>query len=200
MKVILFLTIIVASILQAGEKSHVTIGNRDFNMSIEAYDLYDSKGKVMKLYNEENGTLTLCLSLVLEDTTGDCADKSIQEGAYKINGTQLTLYRFWDRQGRAYDAPYGAQIQVYELQPNGMLKSISSRLYIETQHKNYDKSSGMQYLFKAPKNKNEKEALFAYIHSVEKQYKGKFIFGEDALNLISEVKEALMRKKKAVWH
>lgn len=200
MKSVLFLCLFLSSLLGAAELKHVSIGDMEFILTTESYDLYDSKGKTMKLYKEENNNeRTFILSLVLEDRTGGCMDKSTQQGAYEINGTRLTLYRFWDRQGRVYNAPYGAQIQVYALQADRTFKSISSHLYIETQRKNYDRSSGMTYLFKTPKTESGKEAFEAYVHSVERKYNGKFVFGSEAKKLISDVQEALIRKKKAVW-
>jgi len=124
-KSVLFLCLFLSSLLSAGELEHVNIGDTEFTLTTESYDIYDSKGKTMKLYKEENNNeRTFLLSLVLEDRTGGCSDKSIQEGAYEINGTRLTLYRFWDRQGRVYNAPYGAQIQVYALQTDRTFKSI----------------------------------------------------------------------------
>lgn len=136
MKIFLVLFYSITHLLFSAELNHMNIGNQAFSIITESYDIYDSKGKVMRLYNEDNNDdLTFILSLVLEDKTGTCADKSTQQGTYEINGTQLTLYRFWDRQGRVYNAPYGAQIQVYALQADRSFKSISSRLYIETQRK-----------------------------------------------------------------
>ncbi|OYY55167.1 MAG: hypothetical protein B7Y52_06055, partial [Sulfurovum sp. 28-43-6] len=127
-------------------------------------------------------------------------DKSLEDGSYEINGTTLTLYSAWDRLGRAYDAPVGARIQVYELQPNATFKRISSRLYIETHRKKQDQNSGMQYLFSPPKNKKEQKAFEAYIEEVETRFKGTFVFGEEAKQLRLEVQEALRRKMQTAWH
>ena len=189
------------SILYAtAQLEHVTLGNQDFSIVTESYDIYDSKGEVMKFYKEErNNDLTFVLSLILKDKTGSCADKSMQEGAYEINGTTITLYSFWDRKGKVYDSPYGARIQSYEMLPNHTVVLKSSRIYIETARKSYDTESGMQYLFTLPKNDSEKEALQSYVKAVEKEYKGVFVYGDEANTLLKEVNDALRRKMKAKW-
>ena len=192
---------LLITLLQSGELKHISMGNFDFSLITDSYDAYDSKGEVMKLYAEENNNnLTFILSLTLHDKTGTCSDKSLEDGSYEINGTTLTLYSAWDRLGRAYDAPFGARIQVYELQPNASFKRISSRLYIETHRKKQDQNSGMQYLFSPPKNEKEQKEFEAYITEVETRFKGTFVFGEEAKQLRLEVKEALRRKMQTAWH
>lgn len=195
---LIFFTINV--LYATAELEHVTLGNQDFSIVTESYEIYDSKGEVMKFYKEErNNDLTFVLSLILKDKTGTCADKSMQEGAYEINGTTITLYSFWDRKGKAYDSPYGARIQQYEMLPDHTVVLRSSKVYIETARKSYDKESGMQYLFTPPKTALEKEALQTYVKSVEKQFKGVFVFGEEAKMLLDEVHEAFRRKMKSAW-
>ena len=132
-------------------------------------------------------------------STGTCADKSIQTGTYEINGTTITLYSFWDRKGKAYDSPYGARIQHYEMLPDHTVVLRSSRVYIETARRSYDVESGMKYLFDSPETSREKEALKAYIKSVEKEYKGVFIYDDEAKVLMDEVHNAFRRNMKAKW-
>jgi len=200
MKVFLFIVLSIGALFASAKLEHITIGNQDFSVVIESYDIYDSKGEVMKLYKEErNNDLTFVLSLILKDSTGTCADKSMQEGSYEINGTDITLYSFWDRKGKAYDSPYGARIQRYEMLPNHTVILKSSKVYIETARKNYNKESGMKYLFTPPKTNIQKEALQAYVKSVERAYKGVFVYNNEAERLIEEVQEAFSRKLKAKW-
>lgn len=200
MKIFSLILFTINILFATAELEHVTLGNQDFSIVTESYDIYDSKGEVMKFYKEErNNDLTFVLSLILKDKTGTCADKSTQEGAYEINGTTITLYSFWDRKGKVYDSPYGARIQQYEMLPDHTVVLISSKVYIETARKSYDKESGMQYLFTPPKTALEKEALQAYVKSVEKEYKGVFVFGEEAKMLLDEVHEAFRRKMKSAW-
>ena len=167
----------------------------------ESYDIYDSKGEVLRVYKEHrNNDLTFMFSLILKDRTGACSDKSIEDGYYEINGTTITLYSQWDRRGKAYDAPYGVRIQVYTLDNQYNFVKTSSKLYIETQRANYTENSGMKYLFKTPGNHEEKAQLQTYVSRVERKYGGVFSFGAKAKNLIKEVETAMTRKMKAIWN
>lgn len=200
MKLFLLILLTLTTLFATAQLEHFTIENQDFSIVTEAYDIYDSKGEVMKLYKEERSNdLSFVLSLILKDRTGTCSDQSMQDGSYEINGTEITLYSFWDRKGKSYDSPYGARIQRYEMLPNHTVVLKSSKVYIETARKSYDKESGMKYLFTPPKTKIQKEALHTYIKSVEKEYKGVFVFGEEAKNLLDEVHEAFRRNMKAKW-
>ena len=200
MKFLIVLSILSSILFSSANLEHVTIGNQDFSIVTESYKIYDSKGKVMKFYKEErNNDLAFIFSLILDDSSGTCADKSTQAGSYEINGTNIILYSFWDRKGKAYDSPYGARIQHYEMLPNHTVVLKSSKLYIETARRNYDESSGMKYLFTPPQSKSEKEAFEAYINSVQREYKGTFVFNDEAKQLIEEVQKALDRKMKSRW-
>lgn len=200
MKHFLLMLSTASTLFGAAELEHITIKNQDFSIVTEAYDIYDSKGEVMKLYKEERSNdLSFVLSLILKDRTGSCSDQSMQDGSYEINGTKITLYSFWNRKGKAYESPYGARIQRYEMLPDHTVKRISSKIYIETERENYDKESAMKYLFTAPKNDKEKEALESYVKSVEKEYKGTFVYDDEAKRLISKVEKALVRKIKKRW-
>lgn len=179
---------------------HITINNQDFSIVKQSYDVYDSKGEFLKIYREErNDNLIFVLRLTLEDATGECANKSVEDGSYEINGKVITLYSYWDRIGKAYSSPYGARIARYEVQKSGKLKNLSSRVYIETQRKNYDSESGIKYLAQEPKTVEEKELLKEYIEDVERKYEGKFVYNEEAKALLKEVRKALDRKSKARW-
>lgn len=200
MKILLHILLGMGTLFASAQLEHLAIENQDFSVITESYDIYDSKGEVMKLYTEEqNNNLTFVLSLILKDSTGSCSDKSVQEGTYEINGTDITLYSFWDRRGKAYSSPYGARIQHYKMLPNHTVERVSSQVYIETERENYNAESGMQYLFHAPKSETEKEALKGYVEFVEKEYKGAFVYGQEAKSLINEVQQALSRKIKLRW-
>ncbi len=200
MKAFLFIVLSIGTLFASAKLEHITIGNQDFSVVIESYDIYDSKGEVMKLYKEErNNDLIFVLSLILKDSTGTCSDQSMQRGSYEINGTDITLYSFWDRKGKSYDSPYGVRIQHYEMLPNHTVILKSSKVYIETTRKSYDKESGMKYLFTPPKTNIQKEALQAYVKSVEKVYKGVFVYDNEAKKLIEEVHEAFRRRMKTRW-
>lgn len=200
MKIFILLFAALTMHLFSAELKHITMGHQDFSIVTESYDIYGSKGEVMKFYKEErNNDLTFILRLTMKDHTGSCADKGIQEGSYEINGTDIMLYSFWDRRGKAYDAPYGARIAHYKMLDNHTVVKESSFIYIESERKNYNEESGMKYLFTPPKTDIEKEELRSYIEDVERQYKGTFVYGNEAKDLIKEVKKALKRKMQRIW-
>ncbi len=197
----LFLLLFPVMLLHASSTiEHRTLNNQDFTIITEDYEVYDSKGRVAKFYRDElNNDLTYLFPLTLNDRTGTCGARSLTKGAYEIEGKTITLYTFWDRQGRIYDTPYGARIQKYEVTKRGELRLIESRLYVESARKSFDPESGMRFLFTKPANDKEKAALETYVKDAERQYKGTFVFGDDVKRLIKEVKEALDRKMINTW-
>ncbi len=194
------LLMLATSLLAEATLKHITIRGTDFTYITEDYDVYDSKGRVLKFYRDErNYDLKHLFNLTLNDKTGSCSARSVEEGFMEINGSTITLYTFWDRQGRIYDVPYGARIMRYEVQKDGTLKLLSSKLYIETAKKSFDKESGMRFLWETLKTDKDKAAFKEYIENAQRQYKGEFVFGEDAKALIKEVKAALDRKMAKRW-
>ncbi len=166
----------------------------------ESYDIYDSKGKVARFYQEEdNGNLTHLFNLTLEDKTGTCSARSVEEGSYEVNGTTLTLYTKWDRQGRIYDVPYGFRVMQYRVDENGTVARIESRIYVETTKKSFDKQSPIRFLFSDPVTEEEKSTLKHYIENVEQRFKGKFLLGAEAEALKNEVNSAMTRKMNKRW-
>ena len=199
-KPLLALLLLATSLLAEATLKHVTLRGTDFTTITEDYDVYDSKGRVLKFYrDEQNYDLKHLFNLTLNDKTGSCSARSIEEGSMEINGSTITLYTFWDRQGHIYDVPYGARITRYEVQKDGTLKLLSSKLYIETAKKSFDRESGMRFLWETPKTDEDKAAFNEYIENAQRQYKGEFVFGEDAKALIKEVKAALDRKMAKRW-
>lgn len=200
MKRLLLLMFTITISLHSAQHKDIKIGDQDYAIVTETYDIYNSKGQVMKLYKKEHDDkLTYILGLTLKDKTGNCSDVRVQQGAYEINGSDIMLYSFWDRRGEIYDAPYGARIVHYKILGNHTVVKKSSYIYIETASKKYNDDSGMKYLFTPPKTDQEKEALRTYIEEVEQQYKGTFVFGSAAKDLIAEVKKALKRKMEKKW-
>ncbi len=199
-KTLLLLALVLSSLFSKAIIEHFTVGYNDFTVITEDYEVYDSKGRVMKLYrDEQNYDLTNLFNFTLHDKTGTCGARSLEDGYFERKGNKITLYTLWNRQGRAYDVPYGARIMRYEVQRSGELKLLSSKLYVETARKSFDKESGMRFLWQTPKTNEEKAEFKAYIESVERKYKGTFVFGDEAKALINEVKAALNRKVKSVW-
>jgi len=181
-----------------GVTDEITINNHHFIVKTKSYDIYDSKGTFMKLYDANSSDKAL-FRLTLGDATGNCSQRSFEDGSYEIEGDTITLYTKWSRRGKAYLAPLGAKIQKLKVLSNGTLKSISSYVYVEETKRNYDKESGMQYLFHAPKNKEEQEKLSEYIRRMEREYNATFVAGKEAKQLMDEVKNAMKRKLKKTW-
>lgn len=200
MKIVFMLIFIFSSLFATSSVEDITIGKFDFLIIKKSYDIYDSKGELMQLYREErNKNLLFSLRLTLKDATGDCASKGLQEGAYVVDEKGITLYNYWHRRGKAYLEPYGARIQRYEVQTDGVLKQVYSAVYIESARKKHALDEGMKYLFETPKNNEEKKRLDSYINEIERVYKAKFVYGEEKDKLLEDVKKALKKKMKGVW-
>jgi len=197
---LLFLLILTTTELFSESWSSLKINQQEFLLSEEYYDEYDSEGKTVTFYKKgKEGNKSSLFSFVLEDATGGCNDKSIEKGAYDVNGTTLTFYTLWKRQGSVDDAPFGGQIKRYEVLKNGEFNLLSSSLYVETHTEDSDKNSGMKFLFEKPKNKKDEKQLSEYIASVEKSFHGKFVFGDESDMLMKKVRKAIKRYMKAIW-
>jgi len=196
---LLFLTLMTTELFSKSW-SLLTINKHSFTLLEEYYDEYNSEGKTVTFYkNEKDGNKTSLLSFVLNDATGGCNDKSIEKGSYEVNGTTLSFYTLWKRQGSVDDAPYGAKIERYKILETGELNRLSSELYVETHTKGYDKKSGMKFLFEEAKTEEDKKLLKNYVNAVEKNFHGKFLFAKKADNLIKEVHRAMSRQLKFLW-
>ena len=187
--------------LSAGDFKRLELNEmQDIVVIEENYDIYDSKGRVARFYQEtRSGDLRHLFNLTLKDKTGTCSAQSIEEGTYEVNGTTLTLYTSWERQGRIYDVPYGFRVMQYRMDENGTVERIRSRLYVETTQKSFDTESAMRFLWENPKNKADRKAFADYVGNVERQYKGSFVFGDEAKALKKEVQKALDRKMAKRW-
>jgi hypothetical protein len=200
MKLYLLIILSITELFSASLE-HLSINKYDFSSVIEHYDIYDSKGVVMKLYREEkNKNLSFVLRLTLQDSTGNCSSRSMEDGSYEVNGSTIILYSLWTRRGKAYLTPYGARIQHFEIQNDGTLKQTSGQIYLETTRRKHDNNSGMKYLFTPAKTDEEKKEFNAYVKEVERIYSASFISKDDEVKaLIKEVKMALKRKMKSTW-
>ncbi len=197
---LLLIFIITTTTLFSQEQISLDINQHTFSLFEEEYDEYDSKGRTVTFNREERDkTLTPLFSLILEDATGGCNDKSIEKGAYEINGTIITLYTLWTRQGSIDDAPFGGRIERYEVLKNGEVNRLSSNLYVETHTEGFDSESGMKFLFEEPKTEGEKRLFSSYIALVEKRFHGKFVFDKEADRVMKEVRKALKRRMKQLW-
>ncbi len=199
MKKFLMVTLLSVELL-FGVTKYVQIGEHKFKIVQESYNIYDSKGTYIRFYSSKSDENSKpLLRLTLADVTGNCTSKSLEDGAYEIDGNRLILYTSWSRRGNAYLAPYGVMIQEYKVEKNGKLKKISAQIYQEIVAKGYDTDSGMKYLFDKPTTSSQKEKFSEYITTIEKSYNATFVFGEEAKTLRKKVTEALIRKVKKSW-
>ncbi|MGC9351144.1 MAG: hypothetical protein ACP5D3_04085 [Sulfurovum sp.] len=145
----LFYFMITFSLLMGEEKvTPLTLADHDFTIKTESYHIYDSKGRVMRLYQElPTKEVKQLFAFTLEDTTGACHEKSVEEGSYEVDGSVITFYTLWHRHGSA-DAPYGARIKRYTVDSGGRFKLLSSKIYIETERKNEAKKVPCVFFFK----------------------------------------------------
>jgi len=203
MKLLIVVLLFVQYLYAEASVRYLQLGDETLTLLEEPYDLYDSKGVSVRFYKEsENQDLHYLKTFVVHDKTGNCSGKSIQRGVWQSDGEVLVLYTLWTRSGSIREAPYGAKIARFRLQPDGSLKQTSAKIYIESHRKMRHDTSGMPYLFHEPKNDSEKALLQAYMRQMEKVYGGKFVVGKEAEALLHEVREEIKKEEKreqSVW-
>ncbi len=199
MKLFLLLFLSVTQLL-SNSIEHIMIGGYSYTTLQESYKYYDRQGEEIKLYKDEkNKDSASLLTFVLKENTGSCTGYGLEVGAFELQGDELVLYSSWERTGMADKSPFGAQIKRYLADNNASLRLVSSKVYIESSKRSESDESGMKYLYNEPKTKQETEKLQEYVGLIEKYYEGDFVFGEEAKNLVMEVKEALKPKNGSVW-
>ena len=199
MKISLLFLLLLTQIFSATVEKELRINGQQFIFAESDYDMYGDKGVTLVIYKEKKSRKNELFSFVLENKSGNCSDRAVQEGSYEVEGNHIVFYSHWRRQGKAYSSPQGDRKMVYEVGTDASLKKISSILYIERERKKYNPDSGMKYLFTLAKTKAEKEALAQYIAKVERIFEGTFIYGKEAKALNAEVYSALARKHKNMW-
>ncbi len=200
MRTLLFFLIFGLTQLLSAEVEYLNITNQELIVIKDNYNLYKTKGRVVKFYHEEsNKDLKFLKSFILDESSGGCSARAYQRGVYDINGSNITFYTKWSRSGKAYDLPQGVMIESYALKENGSLQKLSNQLYIESSQKGHDNDSGMKFLFNPPKNPTEEKHLAQYIRNVEAKYDGDFLQGEQAKQLQEQVEKALNQAVKKMW-
>ncbi len=199
MRIYLLLLLFIVPLFSFASNKEVTIHQRHFVFKEKAYDLYGDKGITLTIYKNAVKKQNEILSFILENKSGPCSSKSIQEGYYEIKDDKIMFYSHWERRGKAYDSPIGNRIQIYQVKKDGTFKKISSKLYIERERKNYDKGSGMKYLFTPPRTVKQKASFKQYIKKVEKIFEGDFVYEGEARKLADEVDDAIRRKRMQQW-
>ena len=115
--------------LYAGEVKHISFSGKDLVLIEESYNLYDSKGNSVKFYLEnKNMDLHFLKTFVLDDKSGDCMKGELENGIYKIEGSELVFYSVKYEKKKLGKVPFYAKIAKYKLQ-DGELKLIDKKLY-----------------------------------------------------------------------
>jgi len=186
--------------LYAGTFEVISIDNKPFSVSKQSYNEYGTKGDIVKFYKgqEENATKMLFL-FILKERSGACSFRKREKGTYEINATNITFYTRWDYDRGVYDAPKGGRITIYKVLNNGSLEKVSSKIYVEIRHKDFEEESGVKYLFKEATTKKQKAIFNEYIKEMEERYKGTFVFKEEARELMQKVSEAFEWGRKSAW-
>ncbi len=175
------------------------LGSCEVTIKHSNFDLYGDKGEDVEFII---GGKPLLIQ-TLDYKNGKCRAESYQKGNYEIEGDKLRIFLYWDylRGKGVYDAPYGAQIITYRIDKEcTKLTKVSSKVYIESHARDakaYD--DGMKFLFQKPKTKEEQESLQDYISKVEHEYKGDFVTGEAAKEIIDEVQKSFFTKAQNRW-
>ena len=199
MRLYLFIFLTVVELCSATVET-LSVGEKPFAIVHDSYNEYGTKATILKLYKgEEAKPNSRVLVFVLKKRNGPCSARGRESGAYEVNASTITFFTSWKRDSGAYSEPMGARITRYEVLANSDLKLLSSKIYIESTRKGFDKESGMQYLFNPARTKEEKSAFAEYIEEMEDKYKGEFVFGDEKQKLFNQVNAALKRKMKSAW-
>jgi hypothetical protein len=200
MKILLTCIILFTLLYAFKTEKEVRIGTHTFMLVEESYNEYGDKGVTLALYDRDaNKSVSPKLTFLLRNEYGSCSDKDIEAGSYEIKKDSIVFYTHWKRSRNSDNAPIGNRIQVYKVDNNGSFTMVDSKIYVERTTQNEDADEGMQYLYVAPKTKEEEVLLNEYILSVENIFKAKFVRGDEAIALGKEVREALTLKQKQKW-
>ncbi|WP_335990847.1 hypothetical protein [Acinetobacter bereziniae] len=140
------------------------------------------------------------LTHTLYATSGDCSITQIEVGDYAVKDNQIIFYSYWaaaDRQG-IWSYPYGVRKQTYTVDAKGNVKLVSALLYVEDVMDDPLKINPdegyLQFLHHPPKTKQQQRILNDYVQTMQTQYKGRFVHGQERALLIKEVKTRLAKQ------
>jgi hypothetical protein len=197
MKTLLILLTLL-SIIHA-EKT-VQIGTHTFMLIEEDYSEYGDKGVTMMLYTKDaNRSKLPQFRFVLRYQSGSCDVKNVEDGFYRIEKESIVTHSHWERFSND-NAPIGDRMQVFKLDENASFYVSESKVYIEKTTRDEEADEGMRYLYEDAKTVDEKALLAEYVASVERLFEAKFVMGDEAKALGSEVFNALQVKYKTQWN
>ena len=185
----LYLLFIAVTFLYATQ-SEITISNQKYRISEDSYNEYGEKGSTLTLYSADSKTAVL--SFTTYEKYGGCGKRNYKESIYDVDGESLTIYDKWS----GYDIS-GYREMIYHFK-DGKAKLISSKFYIiDKSMENGQKVKNM--LLKTSKDSKQEEILKHYINSIERAYKGEFLFKKDKDELIARVERAFEKSMKDRW-
>ncbi|WP_151801948.1 hypothetical protein [Acinetobacter guillouiae] len=198
MKIIQTLLMLLAlSSTAFAETQNIQINQNNFELkTVMNEDEADFLRKDIELYRNNQKLLTH----TIYSTTGDCSILQIELGDYEVKDNKIIFYSYWasgDRQG-LWTYPYGVRKQTYTVDAKGKVKLVSAVLYVEDilgdpLSTNPDEEY-LQFLHTAPKTKQHQRALNEYIQTMQSDYKGRFVHGQERARLIQEVKSKLAKQ------
>ena len=128
MKIVFLLLLLIIS-LYANDVKHITINDKDIVLLEESYNLYGSRGVAVSFYIEKkNGDLRFLKIFTTKYKSGDCLNKEIESGVYKVDGKQITFYTLKSIKKKAEKVPFYAEILRYELEDE-KFNLIDKKLY-----------------------------------------------------------------------
>jgi len=128
MRILLLLFAVCLTLFAIDSEKVVMINHHRFDVVQESYREYGDKGVELKIYRHgaDREKLPL-LSFSLLYSSGSCASKSLQEGAYEINGSKIILYSRWERaDGREAAEPMMHRLETGYRSTGSMITALLS--------------------------------------------------------------------------
>jgi len=190
MKTYLSTLLLLFSLIAFSQTETILLNNYSFELKKETkVNVENENIQVLNLYRKDS---TKLLTHILNESIGDCNSESLKIGDYTVTDSTITFYSFWCTTGDAPVSPYGARIQMYNVDEKGKLKLDSSQVYIEGGRKGW--IPGLDFLFKEPVTDKERKEFKTYIDEIESNYNATFVFNETAKELIKKVKQQLHKE------
>lgn len=182
-----------------GQERVFFVGDERFTVSVRGASGEDQE-EVDTLYLFRAFENKPLLAVLHKDVWADSNSRSVMVGDYDATDSTFVLYHFWAKAGDAPVSPYGARIQTYGLEKEGLILK-ESRIYLETMSdyyvnqyrdkENLDYHVGVVFLHAVPESADERQELNAYVRGVEREYGAEFVWGEEADRLLVTVRERL---------
>lgn len=186
----LFVCFYLLAAVSFGQNNSTAIGSKTFEFKkVLVENENGDSAEQVEIYNNGLKVLSHTISLI----EGDCNSESVQLGSYEIQNNTLILYSYWTRTGDAPASPYGFRKQLYSVNEKGQLLLVKGIIYIEMTRKGWHENKGMDFLFKKPATKEQRQQLRDYIAKVETAYQSTFVKGANKDALIKEVSYKLRK-------